>query len=119
MCGCLFILKDGINGMFGGDIGVFKKWVCFFCLYVLFVDVDIKWSEGIGLDVEGCSFDFLKFSVKVCDEIVLFGVLGELWVDEYGVVGGGIWLIFEELYEFVDVCGDEVVFFDGCNVLEV
>ncbi|MFS0854152.1 rhodanese-related sulfurtransferase [Microbacterium sp. 179-I 3D4 NHS] len=116
--GRLIISGDGINGTLGGDLPALKTWVRSFRSYTPFRDVDIKWSEGTGLDDDGRSLDFPKLSVKVRDEIVSFGAPGELRVDENGVVGGGTRLSPEELHALVAERGDDVVFFDGRNALE-
>jgi UPF0176 protein len=116
--GRLIISPDGVNGTLGGDLPALKKWARSFRSYAPFRDVDLKWSEGTGVDADGRSLDFPKLSVKVRDEIVSFGAPGELTVDENGVVGGGIRLSPEELHELVAEKGDEVVFFDGRNALE-
>lgn len=116
--GRVLISKDGINGTLGGDVRAVKKWARSFRSYAPFADVDIKWSEGTGLDAEGRSLDFPKLSVKVRDEIVSFGAPGELQVDENGVIGGGTRLTPEALHELMDERGDDVVFFDGRNALE-
>lgn len=116
--GRLIISPDGVNGTLGGDLPALKKWARSFRSYPPFKDVDIKWSEGTGVDEDGLSLDFPKLSVKVRDEIVSFGAPGELRVDEQGVVGGGIRLTPEALHELIDERGDDVVFFDGRNALE-
>lgn len=116
--GRLLVSKDGINGTLGGDLPALKKWARSFRSYAPFRDVDLKWSEGTGLDEHGRSLDFPKLSVKVRDEIVSFGAPGELRVDEHGVVGGGARLTPEQLHELVAERGEEVVFFDGRNALE-
>ncbi|MFB4352815.1 rhodanese-related sulfurtransferase [Microbacterium sp. LS_15] len=116
--GRLIISKDGINGTLGGDLPVLKRWARSFRSYAPFRDVDLKWSEGTGVDAEGRSLDFPKLSVKVREEIVSFGAPGELRVDEHGVVGGGVRLSPEGLHELVEERGDDVVFFDGRNALE-
>ena len=116
--GRLLISKDGINGTLGGDLAVLKRWARSFRAYAPFKNVDIKWSEGTGLDTDGRSLDFPKLSVKVREEIVSFGAPGELRVDEHGVIGGGTPLAPEELHALVAERGDEVVFFDGRNALE-
>ncbi|MFT4158206.1 MAG: rhodanese-related sulfurtransferase [Microbacterium sp.] len=116
--GRLIISKHGINGTLGGDVLVLKKWVRRFRSYAPFKNVDIKWSDGTGVDADGRSLDFPKLSVKVREEIVSFGVPGELQVDEHGVIGGGARLTPEALHELIDQRGDEVVFFDGRNALE-
>lgn len=116
--GRVLISKDGINGTLGGDVRALKKWARSFRSYAPFAGVDLKWSEGTGVDAEGRSVDFPKLSVKVRDEIVSFGAPGELRVDENGVVGGGVRLTPEALHELMVERGEEVVFFDGRNALE-
>ncbi len=116
--GRVLISRDGINGTLGGDVRAVKKWARSFRSYAPFKDVDIKWSDGTGLDADGRSFDFPKLSVKVRDEVVSFGAPGELQVDRNGVVGGGTRLTPEALHELMGERGDEVVFFDGRNALE-
>ncbi len=115
--GRLIISSHGINGTLGGDLPALKQWARSFRSYAPFKGVDIKWSEGTGLDEDGRSLDFPKLSVKVRDEIVSFGAPDELRVDEHGVVGGGIHLSPEALHELVE-SRDDVVFFDGRNALE-
>lgn len=115
--GRLIISKDGINGTLGGDLPALKKWARSFRSYAPFKSVDIKWSEGTGVDDTGHSLDFPKLSVKVRDEIVSFGAPGELRVDDHGVVGGGTRLTPEALHDLVAE-RDDVVFFDGRNALE-
>ncbi|MFJ4222707.1 rhodanese-related sulfurtransferase [Microbacterium sp. NPDC089695] len=116
--GRLLISKDGVNGTLGGDLPALKKWARSFRSYAPFRDVDLKWSEGTGVDADGRSLDFPKLSVKVRDEIVSFGAPDELRVDADGVVGGGTRLSPEALHELIDARGDDVVFFDGRNALE-
>ncbi len=116
--GRLIISKDGVNGTLGGDLPALKKWARSFRSYAPFRDVDLKWSEGTGVDAEGRSIDFPKLSVKVRDEIVSFGAPGELRVDESGVIGGGRHLSPEALHDLVAERGEDVVFFDGRNALE-
>ncbi|KNY06160.1 oxygen-dependent tRNA uridine(34) hydroxylase TrhO [Microbacterium sp. GCS4] len=116
--GRLLISKDGVNGTLGGDLPALKKWARSFRSYAPFRDVDLKWSEGTGVDAEGRSLDFPKLSVKVREEIVSFGAPDELRVDENGVVGGGTRLSPEALHELIGERGDDVVFFDGRNALE-
>lgn len=115
--GRIIISEHGINGTLGGDLSALKKWARSFKSYAPFSGVDLKWSEGTGVDEAGRSLDFPKLSVKVRDEVVSFGAPGELRVDEDGVVGGGTRLSPEQLHELVDR-RDDVVFFDGRNALE-
>ena len=56
--------------------------------YAPFHDIDVKWSDGTGLDAEGRSLDFPRLVVKAREEIVSFGVPDEVVVDEHGIVGG-------------------------------
>ena len=116
--GRILISEHGINGTLGGDLPAVKKWLRRFREYPAFTDADIKWSEGSGLDDDGCSVDFPKLSVRVREEIVSFGAPDELVVDEDGVVGGGARLSPAQLHELMAQRGDEVVFFDGRNALE-
>ncbi|QGU08624.1 putative rhodanese-related sulfurtransferase [Corynebacterium occultum] len=109
--GRILISEHGINGTVGGDIDACKKYLRKTKDYPGFHDMEFKWSEG-GAE------DFPKLSVKVRDEIVAFGVPGELKVDDQGVVGGGVHLKPEEVNELVEKHGDEVVFFDGRNAME-
>ena len=71
----------------------------------------LKWSDG---KVE----DFPKLSVKVRDEVVTFGVPGEIKVGLKGIVGGGKHLKPEAVHRLVAERGDEVVFLDGRNAYE-
>ncbi|QPK83208.1 rhodanese-related sulfurtransferase [Corynebacterium qintianiae] len=107
--GRIIVSKDGINGTVGGDIDACKTYARKTKEY--FRGMEFKWSEG-GKD------DFPKLSVKARDEIVAFGVPGELKVDEHGVVGGGTHLSPQEVNELVAEKGEEVVFFDGRNARE-
>ncbi|MGP6174133.1 oxygen-dependent tRNA uridine(34) hydroxylase TrhO [Corynebacterium sp. A21] len=109
--GRILISEHGINGTVGGNIDDCKRYIRKTRDYPGFTDMEFKWSEG-GAE------DFPKLSVKVRDEIVAFGVPGEIKVDENGVVGGGVHLKPEEVNELVDARGEEVVFFDGRNAME-
>ncbi|MCP2032866.1 UPF0176 protein [Okibacterium sp. HSC-33S16] len=116
--GRILISKDGLNGTVGGDLNAVKKYLRKTREYPAFKDLDVKWSEGTGLDETGASLDFPRLVVKVRDEIVSFGAPGELEVTENGVVGGGTKLQPTELHELVAERGDDVVFFDGRNAFE-
>jgi len=127
--GRILISKDGINGTVGGELGAVKKYLRKTRDYPAFKHLDVKWSEGSGLDSSqsypqaphGVSLDFPKLVVKVRDEIVSFGAPEELHVDETGVRGGGTKLTPAELHELVEEkakTGDDVVFFDGRNSFE-
>ena len=116
--GRILISKDGLNGTVGGDLNAVKKYLRKTREYPAFKNLDIKWSEGTGLDESGASLDFPRLVVKVREEIVSFGAPGELQVDENGVIGGGTKLQPTELHELVAERGDDVVFFDGRNAFE-
>jgi UPF0176 protein len=116
--GRILISKDGLNGTVGGDLAAVKRYVRKTRDYPAFKDIDVKWSEGTGLDENGLSLDFPRLVVKVRDEIVSFGAPDELTVTGDGVVGGGTRLAPSELHDLVAERGDEVVFFDGRNAFE-
>jgi len=116
--GRILISKHGLNGTVGGELGALKRYVRKTRDYPAFTGIDVKWSEGTGLDETGQSLDFPRLVVKVRDEIVSFGAPDELRVDEAGVVGGGERLAPEQLHELVAERGDDVVFFDGRNAFE-
>lgn len=116
--GRILLSKDGLNGTIGGELRAVKKYLRKTREYPAFKNLDVKWSEGTGLDENGASLDFPRLVVKVRDEIVSFGAPGELQVDADGVVGGGTKLQPEELHELVAARGDDVVFFDGRNAFE-
>ncbi|MCW4457078.1 rhodanese-related sulfurtransferase [Microbacterium sp. MPKO10] len=116
--GRILISKDGINGTVGGELDNVKRYLRTTREYAAFADMDVKWSQGTGLDDDGASLDFPKLSVKVRDEIVSFGAPDELEVDASGVIGGGTHVTPEQVNELVAARGDEVVFFDGRNAFE-
>ncbi|HSX17715.1 MAG TPA: rhodanese-related sulfurtransferase [Patescibacteria group bacterium] len=109
--GRIIISKHGINGTLGGDIEGVKAYVKETKAYLPFKGTEFKWADG-GAD------NFPKLSVKVRDELVTFGAVDELQVDENGVVGGGKHLKPEQVHELVDKYGDDVVFFDGRSTYE-
>lgn len=115
--GRILVSKHGINGTVGGDVVPCKQYVRALKQYPAFKNVDMKWSEGTGVDAEGYSLDFPRLSVKVRPEIVAFGTPDELVVDENGVVGGGEHLSPEQVHELVAEKPD-TVFFDGRNAAE-
>ncbi|MEJ3405294.1 rhodanese-related sulfurtransferase [Rathayibacter sp. YIM 133350] len=116
--GRIILSSDGINATLGGELKALKRYLRKTKDYPAFAGIDVKWSEGSGLDSEGLSLDFPKLSVKVRDELVSFGAPGELRVDDGGVVGGGTHLDPAGLDALVAERGDEVVFFDGRNAFE-
>jgi len=116
--GRILLSRHGINATVGGDVTVLKTYVRKTREYAPFHDVDVRWSDGTGLDAEGRSLDFPRLVVKARDEIVSFGVPDEVVVDEQGVVGGGTRLRPAELDALVAERGDDVVLFDGRNAVE-
>ncbi|WP_426517835.1 rhodanese-related sulfurtransferase [Diaminobutyricibacter sp. McL0618] len=115
--GRILISKDGLNGTIGGELAAVKRYLRKTKDYPAFKHLDVKWSEGTGLDDDGLSIDFPKLVVKVRDEIVSFGAPGELTVDENGVVGGAAKLQPRDVEALVE-SRDDVVFFDGRNRFE-
>jgi UPF0176 protein len=115
--GRILLSPDGMNGTLGGELRALKRYLRKTKDYPAFSNLDVKWSEGTGLDDDGRSLDFPRLSVKVRDEIVSFGAPGELRVDETGVVGGGAKLDPGGLHSLVAE-RDDVVFFDGRNRFE-
>ncbi len=115
--GRILISEHGINGTVGGDLAAVKRYLRKTKDYPAFKNLDVKWSEGSGLDDDGRSLDFPRLSVKVRDEIVSFGAPGELQVGASGVVGGGERLDPAALHDLVQR-RDDVVFFDGRNRFE-
>jgi UPF0176 protein len=109
--GRVLISPHGINATLGGDLQCLKLYTREMKAHSLFGDIVWKWSDG-------SASDFPRLSVKVRDEIVAFGVAGELKVDHDGVVGGGTRLTPEELHDLMAARGDEVVFYDGRNPFE-
>lgn len=115
--GRILVSPHGINGTVGGDVVECKKYVRALKQYAPFKNVDMKWSEGTGLDDQGFSLDFPRLSVKARNEIVAFGAPDEVKVDENGIVGGGIHLKPQEVHDLVAAKPD-AVFFDGRNACE-
>jgi UPF0176 protein len=115
--GRILLSPDGINGTVGGDLDGVKRYLRRTKEYGPFRDLDVKWSEGTGLDDDGLSIDFPKLSVKVRDEIVSFGAPDELRVSADGVVGGGKRLSPDEVNALAAE-RDDLVFFDGRNGFE-
>lgn len=116
--GRIIVSPHGINATVGGDVTVLKTYVRKTREYAAFRGIDVKWSQGRGLDDDGRSLDFPRLSVKVRPELVAFGAGEELVVDEQGVVGGGVRLAPAQLHDLVSERGDEVVFLDGRNAFE-
>ncbi|EWT03502.1 hypothetical protein N865_17420 [Intrasporangium oryzae NRRL B-24470] len=116
--GRVIVSPHGVNATVGGDVTVLKTFVRKTREHAALRDIDVKWSDGRGLDPHGRSLDFPRLSVKVRDEIVSFGVPDEVVVDEHGVVGGGRHLTPAEVHALVAERGDDVVFFDGRNGFE-
>lgn len=106
LAGRILISKHGINGTLGGELSSLKAYAKETKAY--FKGTEFKWSDG------GRS-DFPKLSIRVRDELVTFGVPGEVLVDENGIIGGGKHLKPQQLHELVKDRGEDVVFFDGRN----
>lgn len=115
--GRILVSRHGINGTVGGELEACKAYVKGFKAYAPFRGVDMKWSEGTGLDEEGRSLDFPRLSVKAREEVVALGAPDELEVDERGIVGGGERLSPEGLHELLEAKPDAVLF-DGRNAIE-
>ena len=118
LSGRILLSRHGINATVGGDVAVLEAYVRKTREYAHFGDLDVRWSDGTGLDDEGHSRDFPRLVVKVRDEIVSFGVPDEVVVDEHGIVGGGMRLTPDALDALVAERGDDVVLFDGRNAVE-
>jgi len=116
--GRIIVSPHGINATVGGSMENVKRYVRKTKQYAAFADLDVKWSDGTGLDDDGLSLDFPRLSVKARPEVVSFGVPDEIVVDETGVVGGGTKLTPDEVDALVAQRGDDVVFFDGRNAYE-
>ena len=115
--GRILLSRDGINGTVGGDLDGVKRYLRRTKEYPAFRDLDVKWSEGTGLDENGASLDFPRLSVKVRDEIVSFGAPDELTVTADGVRGGGVHLSPEGLNALAAE-REDLVLFDGRNAFE-
>ena len=109
--GRILVSEQGINGTVGGDLEDLKKYVRETKKFRGFKDIVWKWSVG-GRE------NFPRMSVKVKPELVAFDTVGEIKVDEKGVIGGGRHLKPHEVNEMVEKYGDDVVFFDGRNQYE-
>ena len=109
--GRIIISEQGINGTLGGKMSDLKKYVKTTKEYPGFKNIDFKWSAGTGND-------FPKLSIKIKDELVLFGKTDEIKVGVKGIIGGGIHLTPEAVNKLVAARADEVVFFDGRNTFE-
>ena len=115
--GRILVSEHGINATVGGELKACKQYVKSLKSYAPFKNVDMKWSEGSGLDEHGMSKDFPRLVVKARPEIVSFGAPDELTVDESGVVGGGIHVRPDEVEDLIKKHPD-LVFFDGRNQVE-
>lgn len=115
--GRILVSEHGINATVGGELKACKQYVKNLKSYGPFKDIDMKWSEGTGLDESGISKDFPRLVVKARPEIVAFGAPGELEVDRDGVVGGGIHVRPDEVEDLIRKHPD-LVFFDGRNSIE-
>src|ERR1700744_1953942 len=111
LTGRIIIAEHGINGTLGGEVKNLKAYVKATKSYQPLKSTVFKWSEG------GRS-DFPRLSIKVRSEIVTFGAVEEIKVNERGIVGGGKHLKPAEVHELVKERGNDVVFFDGRNTYE-
>ncbi len=114
--GRIIVAPHGINATIGGDVDACKDYLKAIRRYPPFHAVDVKWSEGSGLDADGRTLDFPRLSVRSRPELVAFGT-PDLVVDADGVVGGGIRLTPEEV-DALAAEREDVVFFDGRNRVE-
>lgn len=106
--GRIIISSHGINGTLGGLAEGLKRYIKQTKLHPDFKGTNFKWSDGSAAD-------FPRLSVKVRDELVSFGAVDELKVDDHGVVGSGRRLTPKQLHQLMKERGGEVVFFDGRN----
>ena len=107
--GRILISKQGLNGTVGGEMNDLKVYIKATKTYPAFKDVVFKWSDGTRED-------FPRMSVKTRRELVGFqNSEDEFFVDEKGVVGGGVHLKPKQIHELIEQFGDDVIFFDGRN----
>lgn len=106
--GRILISPQGINGTVGGELDDVKAYVRETKQFAPFHGMSFKWSDGQR-------DHFPKLSIRVRDELVGFGVPGEVKVGEDGVIGGGKHLSPEQVHKLVEERGDDVIFFDGRN----
>src|SRR6478609_6946402 len=92
LTGRVIVSEHGINATLGGTVENLKQYVKTTKQYPGFAGIDVKWSDGTGRD-------FPRLSVKVRPELVSFGAVDELTVDQDGVVDGGARLDPEALHE--------------------
>lgn len=114
--GRIIIAPHGINATLGGCIDACKDYLKATRAYQPFHALDVKWSEGSGLDGDDRSLDFPRLTVKTRPELVAFGV-PDIEVDADGVRGGGQRLTPDEVDALADA-RDDLVFFDGRNRVE-
>ena len=109
--GRILVSEQGINGTIGGDIDNLKAYIKATKEFPGFKTTVWKWSEG-------SRENFPRMSVKIKPELVAFGSMDEITIDDSGVVGGGQHLKPEEIDKMVADNPDDVVFFDGRNQYE-
>jgi len=109
--GRILVSEQGINGTIGGDIDDLKAYIKATKEFPGFKTTVWKWSEG-------SRENFPRMSVKIKPELVAFGSMDEITIDDSGVVGGGQHLKPEEIDKMVADNPDDVVFFDGRNQYE-
>lgn len=108
--GRIIISSHGINATLGGELKDLKSYLKQTKTHSSFKNLDIKWSDGLGND-------FPKLSVKVKPELVTFGVVNKIKVNDDGIIGGGKRLKPEQVHQLVKNNPD-TVFFDGRNKRE-
>lgn len=112
LLGRIIISPHGINGTLGGDIESLRAYKRAMNVSGIFRGIHYKWDvmhEG----------QYPKLSVRAREELVTFGAVDELKVDdENGVIGGGERLRPREVHDLINQHGDDVVFFDGRNLYE-
>lgn len=115
LTGRIIISEHGINGTVGGPIRAVKEYVKNTRGYKLFVDLEVKWSDG-------SEADFPRLSVKVKPELVAFDKPEEIKVAPGNqVLGTAPRLTPHEVNDLVaqrEAEGQPVTFFDGRNAFE-
>jgi UPF0176 protein len=109
--GRIIVSPHGINGTLGGDIEDLRQYKREMNASEIFRGIMYKWSSGSGRE-------FPKLNIKAKSELVAFGAMDEIEVNDQGIVGGGKHLKPEQVHKLVEERGNDVVFFDGRNAYE-
>lgn len=109
--GRIIISPHGINGTLGGGIDELREYKREMNRSAVFKDIKYKWSYGTAED-------FPRLSVKVRPELVAFGAINELKVNQNGVIGGGKHLKPEQVHKLIEKRDGDVIFFDARNTYE-